>query len=190
MKRFILASASPRRRRLLSAVGLEFDVVETAVVEQALEGEPPQEFALRMARSKALAASALNPERLVLAADTIVDLEGEIIGKPKSPDEARRTLSRLSGRTHTVITALAIAQAGEILEHEAVLSQVAFRALSGQEMEAYILSREPFDKAGAYGVQGLGRSFVEHIDGSFSNVMGLPIENALAALKRHLLPAP
>jgi septum formation protein len=188
MQRFILASASARRRRLLSAVGLEFDVVETGVAEEPLEGEMPRDFALRMACSKALAASAINLERLVLGADTIVELEGEIIGKPKTDDEARSILARLSGRTHTVITALAIAHGGKILESEAVLSRVTFRALSGEEIDAYVLSREPFDKAGAYGVQGLGRSFVTQLEGSFSNVMGLPVENALVALKRHLLP--
>jgi septum formation protein len=189
MRRFILASASPRRRHLLSALGLEFDVVETAVVEEPLDGEPPREFALRIACAKALAASHVNPAHLVLAADTIVELDGETIGKPKNPEDARRILSRLSGRSHTVITALALAREGKILEHEAVLSQVTFRALSSQEIENYILSREPFDKAGAYGVQGRGRSFIEDIEGSFSNVMGLPVERALKALKRYLLLA-
>jgi septum formation protein len=189
MRRFILASASPRRRDLLAAAGLEFDVLATAVAEEPHEGEPPREFALRMARAKALAASRVNPAHLVLAADTIVELEGETIGKPKDPEAARRTLKRLSGRTHTVITAFAIAQREDVLEAEAVLSQVSFRTLTIQEVDAYILSREPFDKAGAYGIQGMGRGFVEHIEGSFTNVMGLPIEKALPALKRYLSPA-
>ncbi len=187
LPQFILASGSPRRRHLLESVGLTFEAVESGVDESQREDEQPEQYALRMACEKARTVSLRNPTVLVLGADTVVDLDGEVLGKPTSAAEAKSTLLRLSGRTHRVITAIALAKDGTILEHETVCSWVTFRRLSPEEIDAYILSREPFDKAGAYGVQGLGRNFVEEISGSFTNVMGLPLENVLPALKRNLL---
>src|SRR5579883_2686490 len=166
LPQFILASGSPRRRHLLESVGLTFEAVESGVDESQREDEQPEQYALRMACEKARTVS---------------------LRKPTGAAEAKSTLLRLSGRTHRVITAIALAKDGTILEHETVCSWVTFRRLSPEEIDAYILSREPFDKAGAYGVQGLGRNFVEEISGSFTNVMGLPLENVLPALKRNLL---
>ncbi len=138
-----------------------------------------------MAREKALAVSKRFPDAVVVGADTIVVLNDRILEKPASPDDARQMLRMLSGRMHIVITAYAIARAGAVLESEPVESRVTFRALSEREIDEYIETREPFDKAGAYGIQGLGGGFISRVEGSRDNVMGLPKERVVAALARH-----
>jgi len=148
-------------------------------------GEGAREFALRMAREKALAVSARIPGALVIAADTIVECGGEILLKPADADDARRMLRALSGRAHTVVTAFALARAGALAAGDAVESRVTFRSLSDAEIEDYILSGEPLDKAGAYGIQGAGGGFIVRVDGPRDNVMGLPVEQVLAALRRN-----
>ena len=155
------------------------------VPEQHVAGEPARDYALRMARDKAIAVSSRFREAIVIGADTIVVCETQILEKPADPADARRMLAMLSGRTHTVVTAFALARDGKILETSPVESKVTFRKLSDAEIEDYIATDEPFDKAGAYGIQGVGGGFISHVEGSRDNVMGLPTERVVAALARH-----
>ena len=180
----ILASASPRRRQLLAAAGISFEVIESLVPERHLTGEPARDYAVRMAREKAAAVSSRFPEAIVIGADTIVLCETQILEKPAHPGDARRMLEMLSGRTHTVVTAFALARSGSILESSPVESRVTFRKLADAEIDDYIATEEPFDKAGAYGIQGVGGGFISHVEGSRDNVMGLPTERVVAALAR------
>ncbi|MGA7620432.1 Maf family protein [Candidatus Binatus sp.] len=180
----ILASASPRRRQLLAAAGISFEVIESLVPERHLAGEPARDYAVRMAREKAGAVSLRFPEAIVIGADTIVLCETQILEKPADPGDARRMLEMLSGRTHTVVTAFALARSGSILESSPVESRVTFRKLADAEIDDYIATEEPFDKAGAYGIQGVGGGFISHVEGSRDNVMGLPTERVVAALAR------
>jgi len=181
----ILASGSPRRRQLLAGAGIEFDAIESMVPEQHVAGEPARDYALRMARDKAIAVSSRFREAIVIGADTIVVCENQILEKPADAADARRMLAMLSSRTHTVVTAFAIARDAKILETSPVESNVTFRRLSDAEIEDYIATDEPFDKAGAYGIQGVGGGFIAHVEGSRDNVMGLPTERVIAALARH-----
>ena len=180
----ILASASPRRLQLLRAAGIEFEVVASRVTEQRNPDEAPRDYALRMAREKAQAVSIRFPEAIVIGADTIVVCETQILEKPADPGDARRMLQMLSGRTHTVVTAFALAQGGKILEASPVESRVTFRKLAEAEIDDYIVTDEPFDKAGAYGIQGIGGGFIARVEGLRDNVMGLPTERVVAALAR------
>jgi septum formation protein len=181
----ILASGSPRRRQLLAAAGLEFDAIESGAPEQHVAGESPRDYALRVARDKAAAVSARFPNAIVVGADTIVVCESRILEKPADAADARRMLTMLSGRTHTVVTAFALARAGKVLESSPVESRVTFRDLADKEIEAYIATDEPFDKAGAYGIQGVGGGFIAHVEGPRDNVMGLPTERVVAVLVRY-----
>lgn len=181
----ILASASPRRRELLARARFDFEVRESAVVEKRRGGESAAQFALRMAEEKAAEVSARHPAALVIGADTVVECAGATLGKPENAAHAREMLRILSGRTHTVVTGFALASAGKIVESAAVPSRVTFRRISPDEIERYVASGEPLDKAGAYGIQGIGGSFIERVEGSRDNVMGLPLEEVLAALARH-----
>ena len=182
--RVILASASPRRRQLLAGAGIQFEVIESLIPEQHLAGEPPRDYALRMARGKAATVSTRFPEAIVVGADTIVVCNSHILEKPTDTNDARRMLAMLSGFTHTVVTAFALARDGKIIESSPVESLVTFRKLGDTEIEDYIATEEPFDKAGAYGIQGVGGGFISHVEGSRDNVMGLPTENVVAALAR------
>lgn len=189
----ILASASPRRRALLEREGVVFDVRTCSVEELThADGVPGAMVSLLNARRKAQAMrDLLLVEGLdhlcvrILAADTEVVLEDRALGKPADPEEARRMLSALSGRTHEVLTAFVLLElpSGRQVE-EVVRSGVTFRSLSPAEIDAYLATGEPFDKAGAYGIQGLGGALVAHLEGSFDNVVGLPVAEVLAALKR------
>ncbi|MBV8356351.1 MAG: septum formation inhibitor Maf [Deltaproteobacteria bacterium] len=182
--RLILASGSPRRKALLCAAGLRFDVIESGISEMRAAGEAGRDYALRIACEKALSVSARVPGALVLAADTVVICDDKILVKPNDQDEARRMLAMLSGRTHTVVTAYALATASAILEAQPILSQVTFRPLSSAEIDEYVATGEPMDKAGAYGIQGRGSDFIAMVVGSRDNVMGLPVREVLAALAR------
>jgi septum formation protein len=168
----------------LAAAGISFEVVESLVPERHEPGEPARDYALRMAREKAGAVSSRFPEAIVIGADTIVLCETQILEKPAHPDDARRMLGMLSGRVHTVVTAFALVRGGCILESSPVESQVTFRKLAEAEINDYIATEEPFDKAGAYGIQGVGGGFISHVEGSRDNVMGLPTERVVAALAR------
>jgi septum formation protein len=175
--RLILASNSPRRRELLRNAGFQFDVRPSGIEENRLPGESPEDFARRLARDKALdVARQSNPASLVLGADTVVAINGEILEKPVDANDARRMLRTLSGHTHRVITGVCLVRAPEAVlawSHETTL--VTFRTLTEEEIGSYVESGEPFDKAGGYGIQGLASRFVPRIEGCYFNVVGLPI---------------
>lgn len=172
----VLASTSPRRRELLKQIGLDFSVVPADVDERALPGERAEVHALRLAREKAEVVAGKIARGVVIAADTIVVLDGQILGKPAGPADARRMLAQLSGREHSVMTGIAVAEvpAGRLATDLAVTA-VRFRQLAPEEIDAYVATGEPLDKAGAYGIQEKGALFVEKIDGCYSNVVGLPL---------------
>jgi septum formation protein len=183
--RFILASASPRRAELLKLVGLDFATQPGDIDEQPDPGETPREHVLRLAEAKALAIARREPDAWVLGADTIVIVAGRILGKPGSEDEAREMLDLLSGRSHEVFTGFAIVrQDRNIALREVVESAVLFREISADELAWYTQSPEPYDKAGAYAVQGMSSLFIREIHGSYTNVMGLPLCEVCDALKR------
>ena len=172
--RLILASASPRRSELLRAAGFVFDVLSADVDEQPLAGEAPDPYVRRVALDKARAVAACVPDATVVAADTCVVVDGLILGKPADAQDAARMLRLLSGRAHEVLTGVAvIGPAGVCVESSS--SHVVFAPLSEGEIAWYVASGEPRDKAGAYAIQGLASRFVEEVDGSYSNVVGLPV---------------
>lgn len=178
----VLASTSPRRKELLVNIGLgraDFSFAQVApdIDETPLEGETPRDYVQRLAAEKAQAGRALchgMPQPAVLGSDTIVVLENQILGKPIDEADAKRILSALSGKTHTVMTAVALA-CGEHTQVRLVETQVRFCTLTDADIEVYVASKEPMDKAGSYGIQGLGGCFVESIEGSYSCVVGLPL---------------
>ncbi len=175
--RLILASKSPRRRELLEKAGFEFDVQPSDLEEVPRPGEQAEDLARRIARDKALAVAALAGQgTFILGADTVVASNGEILGKPDSPVDARRMLRTLSGATHRVMTGVCVVRAPQTVEawtHETTF--VTFRKLDPEEIESYVASGEPFDKAGGYGIQGLASRFVTRIEGCYFNVVGLPV---------------
>ncbi len=181
----VLASASPRRRELLAARGIRFEVVPSRVEEIPEPGELPEAFAQRIAREKARDVANERPGRCILGADTVVIADGMVFGKPTDRNDARRMLEALSGRTHRVRTAVALLAPDGSLKETAVETLVEFRRLSSVEIDNYIESEEPFDKAGAYAIQGGAREFVTQVWGSYSNVVGLPIEAVLQLLSEH-----
>lgn len=172
-----LASQSPRRRQLLEQIGEQFAVIRVEVPELRAPGESPEAYVSRVARDKALAGLATLDQasgRHVIGADTEVVLEDEVFGKPADPEVAAAMLRRLSGRTHTVISAVWLV--GAQREASAIcLSQVRFAKLDESTIAAYVATGEPFGKAGGYAIQGLGASLIEHLQGSYSGVMGLPL---------------
>lgn len=169
----ILASSSPRRRDLLAGLGVRFTVRPVDLDETPRPGEEPREYVLRLAREKATAR--LEPGELVLAADTSVVLDGEILGKPADQAEAREMLGRLAGREHTVLTGIALAGGGDGARTEVEASRVRIAAMSDEEIAWYAATGEGLDKAGAYAAQGVGALFVEAIAGDYTNVVGLPL---------------
>ena len=183
--RFILASASARRIELLSLLGLRFEIMPSNVDEKFMKGEAPRDHVLRLSEEKAKMASALHPEAWVMGADTIVIINGDVLGKPRTPDEAKEMLGRLSGQIHKVFTGFTVARkSADILIRDAVESSVRFREIPEDEMAWYIRSQEPYDKAGGYAVQGMGAFFIKEIYGSYTNVMGLPLCEVVDVLKR------
>jgi septum formation protein len=181
--RVVLASQSPRRRELLALVGIAHVVMPADVDESALPGERPAPHAERLARAKAGTLAAREPDALVIAADTIVVIDGVILGKPRDEADARRTLRTLSGRDHVVFTAVAVARGG-LVESEVEEVTVSFRALTDAEIDAYVATGEPMDKAGSYGIQGYGATIVERIDGDYFAVMGLSLVRLVRLLRR------
>ncbi len=171
----ILASASPRRRELLASLTLPFTIQVADIDENPLPGEDAPTLALRLARAKAAAvvASCTQPA-LVLAADTVVSIDGQLLAKPVDGADSQRMLQLLAGREHQVITAIALDD-GQRQQAQAVTTRVWFRPLTTAECDWYWASGEPADKAGGYAIQGLGSRFIERIDGSYSNVVGLPL---------------
>ena len=183
---FILASSSPRRQELLATAGVEFSCQPADIDESAHVGEAPDNYVQRMAREKAavVAAKQMDASYCVLAADTSVIIDGEILGKPADYGEAMAYLSRLSGRRHQVITAVCLQTEAGVSTHSEETT-VQFAQLSQEQCEAYLATDEPWDKAGAYAIQGLGGAFVERIEGSYSNVVGLPLAQTLQLLAEH-----
>ena len=179
----ILASASPRRRDLLQQAGVVFMVILSNTSEEARPGEAPEAYALRVAGEKARDVAMRYPGKWVLAADTIVVINKEILGKPQDTADGYRMLRSLSGRSHQVMTAFVVIDPnGQEYAHQVVMSKVTFRSLSDDQIQDYLATGEPFDKAGAYAVQGLGASLIEHVEGSYTNIVGLPIDEVLAVL--------
>jgi septum formation protein len=181
--RLILASASPRRAELLASAGFDFDISPVVLDENPRADEPPGPHVARLAASKARAVSRQHPGALVLGADTVVVVDGRILGKPAGDRQAAEMLRMLSGRQHEVLTGVALCNGARCLE-EVVTTSVRFRALSDAEIEWYIASGEPRDKAGAYAVQGLASRFVDRLEGSYSNVVGLPVATVYGLLVR------
>lgn len=171
--KLVLASRSPRRAELLRAAGFEFTVRVTDVDETPHDGEAPRDYVLRVAENKARAVQAGGDE-IVLAADTTVVLGSEIMGKPTDAVDAARMLQALAGQRHEVITAICIKR-GDLIKTDVASTAVWFAPLSDAEIADYVASGEPMDKAGAYGIQGLASKFIDRIDGSYSNVVGLPV---------------
>jgi septum formation protein len=181
--RFILASGSPRRRQLLGEAGYEFEVLSPPVDEVAHGWLTIRELTIWNAARKAARVSEMAPDAVVLAADTLVAIDGEVLGKPRDLEHAAQILRRLSGRAHEVWTAVRINHAvcgGSQSFHE--MSRVLFRALDDQAIRDYLAKIDPLDKAGAYAAQGHGAEIIERIEGSYSNVVGLPMEKTVRAL--------
>jgi len=185
MKKIILASASPRRKELLRQIGLIFEVVPSEIEEDVKDGEEPREHVLRLARLKAQEIARDQDSAVIIGADTIVVLGGEILGKPKDEEEAFAMLSQLSGRVHRVVTGFCVLDASDGSEYsEAVESKVRFKHLTPEEIRGYIKTDEPMDKAGAYAVQGRGSYMIKEIQGSYTNVVGLPLCELVEVLSR------
>jgi septum formation protein len=171
----ILASSSPRRQELLREAGFTFEVHPAHVNEDQHAGEPPIDYALRLAREKALAVAQHYPQNYVLGADTIVVMDGEVLGKPIDAADAARILRRLSGREHQVTTAVAVVRPGGDAETRSSTTQVFFREIAKEEIQQYVAGGEPMDKAGAYAIQGGASRWTNRIVGEYSNVVGLPV---------------
>lgn len=181
----ILASSSPRRKELLAMLRIAFDVISPHIEEEEIDGETPREQVARLSQAKARDVGRTVKDRWILGADTIVFIDGEVLGKPRTGAEANCMLRKLSGREHTVMTGFFIyhpelkQSAGTVVE-----SRVAIKKLTDNEIESYIKTGEPFDKAGAYAVQGIGMFMIEKVFGSHTNVIGLPVCEVVSALKR------
>lgn len=181
---FILASASPRRQQLLREIGLQFDVIPGDVNEDFLLDELPVDYVTRMSREKSYAIAEQMPDAWVLGADTIVIINGEVLGKPQTRENAREMLKKLSGREHRVITGFTIVKkSAQTVVSQVVESSVVFKEIEMDELEWYVTSPEPYDKAGAYAVQGMAGYFVKEIHGSYTNVVGLPLTEVVTVLK-------
>lgn len=185
----VLASSSPRRSEILGALGIPFRIAAADVDETVLPGESGRDAAVRLARAKAAATGSLHRDAWVIAADTLVLIDGAVLGKPRDDADAAAMLRRLSGREHVVVTAVSLLRNGGPELATVEESRVRIAPLDEEEIDWYVATGEPRDKAGAYAVQGLGARFVESVDGSFSNVMGLPARSVYRLLRRAPDPA-
>ena len=183
MPRLVLGSASPRRAALLRDMGVAFDVRSADLDERQRPDEAVDSLVRRVAREKGAAVSSAVADAWVLSADTIVVVDGVALGKPVDAADARAMLERLSDRPHVVLTAVALTTNSGLAEELLVQTTVEFRALSSAEIDAYIASGEPFDKAGAYGIQSLGGRYVTRVEGCYFNVMGMPLARLWTTLK-------
>ena len=180
---FILASRSPRRRQMLAAAGFDFQVAQPEEeANHAFAGLSPAELVLAQARAKAASVAPVHPGRLILAADTVVAIEGRILGQPTGASQAEAMLAGLSGQGHEVLTGFCLTKGQSELAAEVVRTEVEFRRLSLAEIKAYLATGSPLDKAGAYGIQDLGGGLVRRISGSYTNVVGLPLAEVIEAL--------
>jgi len=185
MMKLILASSSPRRAEVLADAGFTFEVVAARVDESRRTGEQAEAYVRRLAEAKARAvAGGVSPPAIVIAADTVVVMDGEVLGKPASAEDAGRMLRRLSGRTHQVLTGLAVLKIpGGAARVEIETTRVTFAPLTEAEIEAYVASGEPLDKAGAYAIQGRGGRLVARVEGCYFNVVGLPLARLYRILR-------
>lgn len=184
MKKLILASASPRRREILRDAGLVFTVSPSPYEEEYFEGLNPEALALTLSAHKAAPVARAHPDAVVLAADTLVILDDIILGKPASEAEARSMLSRLSGREHRVVTGFTVqTESGGKCISQSISTAVFFKELRDEVIAEYVSTGEPMDKAGAYGIQGLGGNLVERIEGDYLNVVGLPLDAVIEVLR-------
>lgn len=183
MATLYLASGSPRRRQFLLELGFDFRVLTSETAEIRDEDETPEPFARRLARDKANNASGAPKGGVVLAADTIVVVDAEVLGKPTDEDDFRRMMRLLSGREHVVMTGVAVRVVGGETRDLSVTTRVTFRSLTPQQIDWYWMTGEPKGKAGGYAIQGKGGAFIERIDGSHSNVIGLPLPETLELLE-------
>ena len=181
--RIVLGSASPRRRELLSLIAVPHDVIPADIDEAEHAGEAPAAYVERLAREKATAVARAAPDALVIGADTTVVIDGAILGKPADTADAARMLGMLAGRSHAVYTSVAVCHDGR-LESDIEVVAVSMRPLGADEIEAYIATGEPMDKAGAYGIQGYGATIVDRIDGDYFAVMGLPLVRLVRLMQR------
>jgi septum formation protein len=183
MEKLILASSSPRRRELLRQIGLDFDEVASGVKEDSIDGESPKDHVLRLAEAKAQKVGQMYPNRWVIGADTVVSIDGMILGKPQTEREAYQMLTRLSGRDHVVVTGVSLWHGGKGKGKTiAVETLVWIKTLNPKEINWYIRTGEPFGKAGGYAIQGIGAFMVQRIEGSYTNVVGLPLCELLEVL--------
>ena len=180
--RVILASQSPRRRELLGLVGIAHEVRPADIDETYLAGERPRDHAERLAREKAAVIAQQEPNAIVIGSDTIVVVDGDVLGKPTDEADAARMLRRLAGRSHVVMTAVAVVWRGETRSAVEEVD-VEFHPLGSAEIHSYIATREPMDKAGAYGIQGYGAAIVARVDGDYFAVMGLPVQRLVRMLR-------
>ena len=184
-KRIVLASRSPRRSELLKQLGFDFDIIPSRVEENSEQNETPREQVIRLAEAKALDVGAQHPGRWIIAADTVVCIDGSILGKPKNAEEAFDMLNRLSGQEHFVFSGFSVHHFGkEKGAHQAVQTGVKVKSLTPVEMKWYVNTGEPFDKAGGYAIQGIGSFMIESICGSYTNVIGLPLCELIETLGR------
>jgi len=182
MSKVILASKSPRRRELLSLIFPSFEI-ETVNTDETIDlSMPPEKIVMSLAERKAEPVAEMFPDAMVIGADTIVWLDGEILGKPKDPEDARKMLSRLSGKTHAVYTGVALFHQGR-KDSFFERTEVTFWEISEEEIDRYIETGEPLDKAGSYGIQGFGATFVKKINGDYYTVVGLPVSRLYQHIK-------
>lgn len=178
----ILGSGSPRRKQIFDALGIEYELSPADIDERKIEYKLPREFAIKAAYAKACAVEKRFRQGLVIAVDTIVVLDERIYGKPDDEEDARRMLSDLSGRTHRVISGVAVKQVGKSALLDAEKTDVHLMPLTEAEIAEYVATGEPLDKAGSYAIQGTGRRIVDHIDGDYFNVVGLPVQRLLGMM--------
>ena len=183
--KFILASSSPRRRELLSSIGVDFDVIPSHVPEEHQPGEAPEEYVARLSREKAAAVAAQHPDRWVIAADTTVLLGDQLLEKPADDADAARMLATIAGKTHVVYTGVTLQNLERDYRDTRVAeSEVRMLPLTAGEIEWYVATGEPRDKAGAYAVQGVGAMFIDSIHGSYTNVVGLPLATLFQMMRK------
>jgi len=187
-EKLILASKSARRVEILTAVGWEFEAIAANIDETRFAAEEAVSYVRRLARTKAETVAKTFPDRLVLGADTVVVIEGDILGQPRDDNDARRMLQLLSGKWHEVLTGVALMRAGQVMvEHET--TRVRFSEMSAEEIDWYVATSEPRGKAGAYGIQGSAALFIEEIQGDYFNIVGLPIRLVYELLNKTRLRA-
>jgi septum formation protein len=183
--RFILASSSPRRRELLASIQLEFDVIPSAIPEIRDDAESPEEYVARLSREKAHAVAERYPDDWIIAADTTVLLGDQLLEKPADADDAKRMLATIAGKTHVVYTGVTLLNAAKNWRETRVSeSEVRMLSLDARDIDWYVATGEPLDKAGAYAVQGIGAMFIDSIHGSYTNVVGLPLATLFAMLRK------